>query len=175
MRIPGTDRRGRGAALPSLRRGRAIVLAGLAGLGALALLPGGGSEPLAAQSGVRGTGDGERALFPMCGGGRRVTCVVDGDTIWYRGAKIRIADIDTPEVSQPGCPREAALGRQATERMRDLLNAGAFSLEVPPSGRTRDRFGRELRVIKRGGRSLGNVLVREGLAERWGGPKRRWC
>lgn len=119
--------------------------------------------------------DGERALFPICGGGRRVTCVVDGDTIWYQGAKIRLADIDTPEISQPGCPREAALGRRATERLRELLNAGAFSLEVPPDGRTRDRYGRELRIVTRGGRSLGTVLVREGLATTWGGARRSWC
>ncbi len=31
----------------------------------------------------------------------RRTCVVDGDTIWLEGVKIRIADIDTPEISQP--------------------------------------------------------------------------
>lgn len=119
--------------------------------------------------------DGERALFPVCRSGKRVTCVVDGDTIWYRGAKIRLADIDTPEVTQPACAREAALGRQATERLRALLNAGAFTLEPPPGGRTRDRFGRELRLVKRDGQSLGEVLVREGLASRWGGPRRTWC
>lgn len=119
--------------------------------------------------------DGERAEFPVCRSGKRVTCVVDGDTIWYRGAKIRLADIDTPEVTQPACAREAALGRQATERLRALLNAGAFTLDPPPGGRTRDRFGRELRVVKRGGQSLGEVLVREGLATRWGGPRRTWC
>lgn len=119
--------------------------------------------------------DGERAVFPVCRSGKRVTCVVDGDTIWYRGAKIRLADIDTPEVGQPACAREAALGRQATERLRALLNAGAFTLDPPPGGRTRDRFGRELRVVKRGGQSLGEVLLREGLATRWGGPRRTWC
>ncbi|MEE4315850.1 MAG: thermonuclease family protein [Erythrobacter sp.] len=150
---------------------RIILPLVFAALAALLLVSWPAGEPVAAQS----ASDGERALFPVCGGGRRVTCVVDGDTIWYRGAKIRIADIDTPEVNRPACQREAALGRRATERLRELLNAGAFTLEPPPSGRTRDRFGRELRVIKRGGQSLGQVLVSEGLASRWGGQKRRWC
>jgi endonuclease YncB( thermonuclease family) len=155
--------------LPSrFARFMALALALLALLLALLLAPVPTAAPAAAQ-------DSERALFPVCRAGKRVTCVVDGDTIWYRGAKIRIADIDTPEVAQPACPREAALGRQATERLRALLNAGAFTLEPPPGGRTRDRFGRELRVVKRGGQSLGEVLVREGLAERWGGPRRTWC
>lgn len=122
-----------------------------------------------------GAAEGERALFPVCAGSVRVTCVVDGDTIWYQGTKIRIADIDTPEVSQPDCPRERELGRRATERMRELLNAGSFGLEVPADGRTQDRFGRELRIVTRGGESLGEVLVNEGLATRWGGPRRAWC
>lgn len=116
-----------------------------------------------------------RALFPVCAGPSRVTCVVDGDTIWLKGTKIRIADIDTPEVSRPGCPREAALGRRATERLRQLLNAGPFTLLPAPDGRMEDRYGRALRVVHRDGESLGRVLVREGLAAPWGGPRREWC
>ena len=33
------------------------------------------------------------ASFPICGGGSRSTCVVDGDTFWLEGTKYRIADI----------------------------------------------------------------------------------
>lgn len=66
--------------------------------------------------------DREQATFPICGSAKRITCVVDGDTIWYRGTKIRIADIDTPEVSDPGCAREAQMGGKATYRMQYLLN-----------------------------------------------------
>jgi len=130
-----------------------------------------GAEPLAAQAGA----EDHAALFPVCRGPVRITCVVDGDTIWYRGTKIRIADIDTPEVSQPGCPQEAVLGRRATERLRQLLNAGRFGLAVPRDGRSRDRYGRELRILTRNGQSIGAILVREGLVARWGGPKRSWC
>lgn len=150
-----------------------IGLPALAFLGVL-LAPVPGAEPLAAQ-GATGSGEAHRALFPVCSGPVRITCVVDGDTIWYRGTKIRIADIDTPEVTQPACPRERALGQQATERLRQLLNAGSFDLAPPPDGRTRDRYGRELRIVTRGGESIGAVLVREGLAARWGGPRRGWC
>lgn len=139
---------------------------------ALALAPGPG-EAQATREGGRAEAAG--ALFPLCRGSARVTCVVDGDTLWYRGTKIRIADIDTPEVSQPACPQERALGLRATERLRELLGAGAFRLEVPADGRTRDRYGRELRIVSRDGRSLGSVLVAEGLATRWGGPRRTWC
>jgi len=39
--------------------------------------------------------------FSICGNGQRITCVVDGDAFWFRGEKIRIADIDMPELSPP--------------------------------------------------------------------------
>ncbi|MEP3051815.1 MAG: thermonuclease family protein [Erythrobacter sp.] len=119
--------------------------------------------------------DTQQAYFPICSGARRVTCVVDGDTIWLRGTKIRIADIDTPEVSRPACPREAQLGARATQRLQALLNLGPFSLAPNPSGRTTDRYGRSLMVLMRGGASLGQHLVREGLAHRWNGARRGWC
>ena len=50
------------------------------------------------------------ATFTLCSSAPRVTCVVDGDTFWLEGEKVRIADINTPETSRPGCPREAQLG-----------------------------------------------------------------
>jgi micrococcal nuclease len=37
----------------------------------------------------------------ICGNGKRVTCVVDGDTFWWQGEKIRIKDLDAPEISEP--------------------------------------------------------------------------
>jgi micrococcal nuclease len=111
--------------------------------------------------------------FSRCSGPIRVTCVVDGDTIWLRGQKIRIADINTPEVGKPECPAESALGERATSRLVALLNAGGFS--IMPIDRDEDRFGRKLRIITRGGKSLGSILVAEGLAETWTGSRRSWC
>jgi len=122
-----------------------------------------------------GAGDRERANFGLCAGAVRSTCVVDGDTIWYRGAKIRIADLDTPEVSKPGCANEAMQGRKATLRLQALLNAGPFTLEPEPLGPSVDKYGRSLMLVTRGGNSLGAVLVDEGLAEQWGGPRKAWC
>ena len=117
--------------------------------------------------------DPEVAQFQRCSGPGRVTCVVDGDTIWYRGARIRLADINAPEVSQPACASEAVLGERATRRLTELLNAGPFSLER--EGRDVDRYGRMLRVITRRGASLGSTLEGEGLAEHWQGRRGDWC
>lgn len=118
--------------------------------------------------------DAITARFAPCSGGHRQTCVVDGDTLWLDGSKIRLADINTPEVSQPGCASERALGQAATQRLIVLLNAGPFTLERQ-AGRDADRYGRLLRVAMRDGESLGQVLVAEGLAEEWQGRRSDWC
>ena len=149
----------------------ALVALPLAAFSAVLLWPLGGGGPQAAAA----TGDREAARFAICSGPVRVSCVVDGDTIWYRGEKIRIADLDTPEVFSPGCANEEAMGRRATIRLQTLLNAGPFSLEPNPEGRAEDNYGRSLKLVTRGGESLGAVLVDEGLAEEWGGPRKRWC
>lgn len=100
--------------------------------------------------------------------------VIDGDTFDYRGMRIRIADIDTPEV-QGRCPHEIQLAARATRRMRALLAAGPIELHALSSGRDEDRYGRKLRIVTRGGRSLGDVLVAEGLARTWSGRRGPWC
>ncbi len=120
-----------------------------------------------------GPADREAASFGPCDGAAGGTCVVDGDTFWYRGEKIRIADINTPEVSTPQCAFEAELGAQATDRLTELLNQGAFTLEAVD--RDRDRYGRLLRIVTRDGDSLGATLVAEGMAEQWQGYRRNWC
>lgn len=113
------------------------------------------------------------AAFALCTSAPRQTCVVDGDTFWLRGEKIRIADINAPETHEAGCPAERALGERATRRLAQLLSAGAFELRV--EGRATDRYGRQLRVVRRAGRSLGAQLVSEGLAEPWRGRRSDWC
>lgn len=112
--------------------------------------------------------------FQRCAIGSHKACVVDGDTIWFEGEKIRIADIDTPEVSEPKCSSELALGNRATDRMLELINDGPFEFKTWP-GRDTDRYGRKLRVLIRDGRSLGDVMVSEGLARTWSGRREPWC
>ncbi|RIV89775.1 thermonuclease family protein [Aurantiacibacter xanthus] len=113
------------------------------------------------------------AQFARCSGRVRYTCVVDGDTLWVEGTKIRLADINTPEISKPGCAFESELGERATARLVTLLNSGPFVLER--DGPDEDRYGRKLRIAVRNGKSLGDTLVAEGLAEEWTGRRRNWC
>jgi micrococcal nuclease len=112
--------------------------------------------------------------FVLCARVRRPNCVVDGDTIRVGGIKIRLEDIDAPEVFSPKCPSELARGNRATARLLELINEGPFEL-VRTGTRDRDRYGRELRTLERDGRSLGAVLVAEGLARPWDGARHPWC
>lgn len=117
--------------------------------------------------------DPHQAEFTICNGPVRANCVVDGDTFWFEGTKIRIADIDAPEITTPACAGEAQAGELAKARLLDLLNAGAFKLIA--GWRDQDRYDRKLRIVARDHASLGEVLVREGLARSWGGPDFDWC
>ncbi len=111
--------------------------------------------------------------FTLCTGPLRANCVVDGDTFWFRGEKIRIADIDAPEVSEPECPAERRAGELSRDRLLEMLNEGHFRLTA--GWRDKDRYGRKLRVVSRSGRSLGDRLFEADLARRWNGPDFGWC
>jgi len=102
-----------------------------------------------------------------------MNCVVDGDTFWFEGEKIRIADIDTPELSPPRCEAERIKGEAAKARLLALLNAANFALVA--GWRDEDKYGRKLRTVLRSGHSLGDILVNEGLARRWDGARHGWC
>lgn len=121
--------------------------------------------------------DSETAQFDICEGRVRINCVVDGDTLWYHGEKIRIADINAPETHEADCDQELALGNRATNRLLVLLNQGPFTLAPnnDGTGRSEDQYGRALRVVTRGGASVGEELVSEGLAEGWKGYRGNWC
>ena len=124
-------------------------------------------------AGAAGVSEGDTPSFAVCGMVRR-TCVIDGDTFWLRGEKIRIADIDTPEISEPKCDWEYDRGIEARDRLVALLNEGPFDLS-PIGARDTDQYGRKLRVVTRTGYSLGDKLVGEGLARTWTGRREPWC
>ena len=114
----------------------------------------------------------------ICSGGnraaRKVTCVVDGDTIWQNGVKMRLLDIDTPETFEAQCSREKLLGEKAKLRLQALMARGYRIADSGSKDRTSDR--RDLvRVILADGRDAGKVLLREGLAQPWPNKGNRWC
>lgn len=118
--------------------------------------------------------------FTRCGRGRGFACVVDGDTFRLGERRVRIIGIDAPETSGASCPEEARLGDQATIKLQTLLNAGAFEMVAPLYGQ-KDRYGRDLRVIRRTQpdgttQSIADEMRESGLAHRYmGGFKPGWC
>ncbi|HVG52547.1 MAG TPA: thermonuclease family protein [Xanthobacteraceae bacterium] len=143
----------------------AVVMAVVAGLYAWSKLH---------PASVTVTGIGNNVTFRLCGRGVQRNCVIDGDTIRYDGQIIRLADIDAPETAEPKCASEAALGRQATQRLLTLMNSGPFTI-VREGPRDQDQYGRSLRTIQRNGRSIADTMIAEGLVRRWDGSKHSWC
>ena len=116
---------------------------------------------------------GTATAIEMCDSGPRVTCIVDGDTFWLNGEKIRAVGYDTPEPTTNICggERERQLAKQASERLRELFNSAEISLTREGV----DRHGRTLAVVRADGSDVGEILIREGLARSWPDGCEFWC
>ena len=117
--------------------------------------------------------DAVRAAFGYCTWGGGTNCVVDGDTFYVNGDKVRIAGIDAPETHDYRCPSELALGNQATEKLHAMLNSGA--LTMTSIDRDRDVYGRLLRNVAVNGEDVGAAMVSAGVAREYGRGRRPWC
>ncbi|MGY5806207.1 thermonuclease family protein [Rhizobium sp. LEGMi198b] len=111
--------------------------------------------------------------FGLCGGETGINCVVDGNTFWQNGIKIRLADIDVPDIEPSHCAGERQKATAAKLRLQALLNRDTFVLSA--SGRGDDQQGSKFRIAMRAGRSIGDQMVAEGLARRWTGQTTSWC
>lgn len=103
---------------------------------------------------------------------RQARCVVDGDTFWLAGEKIRIENIDAPETHRSGCDAERELGKIARLALQRHLTRG-LALKITRSGK--DRYGRTLARVSVNGRDAGEALVAAGLAVPWEGRMHEWC
>lgn len=80
----------------------------------------------------------------------RVLNTIDGDTIdiSYNGKseRVRMIGLDTPETKGPRKPVQC-FGREASQRMRDLVGGKNVRIEQDPSQGERDKYGRLLLYI----------------------------
>lgn len=111
------------------------------------------------------------AGFPICKGGHRVTCVVDGDTFWLAGEKIRIEGYDSPEMGEPKCARPAAGAVEARSALARLLNSGEVSLDR--SGH--DKYGRTLARVSVDGVDITRLMIGAGHGRRYTPGQKPWC
>ena len=93
--------------------------------------------------------------------------------MWIGGQKVRIADIDAPETHEYRCLEEKSLGDRATQRLIQLVNSGAVTMQS--TDRDEDVYGRKLRIVMVNGTTVADTLVGEGLARYYEGGRRPWC
>jgi len=98
--------------------------------------------------------------------------VHDGDTIRCGAERIRIANIDAPELpDSPKCQGRrrsyAWCDFELGYRSRDALRAFLASGPVAISRQGVDRYGRTLAVVTVNGRDAGDYLVRLRFARPW--------
>ena len=156
------------------RRWRGRVVSGLAA--ALLAIVGAAFDPaiIAPFGPLAAAPETVSANFTRCGRGRGFACVIDGDTIKMGSRRVRIVGIDAPELAHPSCAAERALAERSAARLLVLVNQGPFDMTAHRFNRS-DRYGRDLLVLARDGRSIGQQLIDEGLAHRYVGMKQSWC
>ena len=87
----------------------------------------------------------------------------------YVGARFGFAVTPSTMIYVKGGYTNAKFDR----RVLQLVNAGPFTLQS--INRDEDRYGRKLRILTRGGKSLGDIWVEEGLTRCYKGGRRSWC
>lgn len=107
----------------------------------------------------------------------QIVRVIDGDTVETAdGERVRVLNIDAAEMPpRSHCVLEEHMALAAKARVAALV-AGAHEVTLARAGdRDRDRYGRQLRLIRLDGEDLGGRLMREGLAQPWRGHHANWC
>lgn len=108
------------------------------------------------------------------GGDCAFVSVHDGDTIRCDGEKIRIANIDAPELEgSPRCEQlrwgknpswcDYRLGIASRDALEEFVAAGPISVDRVGT----DRYGRTLARLKVNGEDAGSYLIDHGLARQW--------
>ncbi len=89
-----------------------------------------------------------------------VASIYDGDTLTLNnGVKVRLLQIDTPELSSGEC-----YGQEAKQALIKLVGKSKVTLEGDTASADRDRYGRYLRYIFVDKKNLNLELVKIGAA-----------
>lgn len=98
--------------------------------------------------------------------------VVDGDTVKVGRKRLRLAEIDAPEIEHARCRTERRAGERSKIRVVQLLEGQTATVRF--SGRS-DRYDRPLvdLVVPEG--DVGTILLDEGLALPYRGGRAAWA
>ena len=102
----------------------------------------------------------------------------DGDTCYVtidnRKEKIRLLELDTPEISKPKCEKEYLRGIEARDFINQLIeDANSIIIETDYS---QDYFGRTLAYLIVDGVDVSSLMIEKGLGVKYQkGVKKDWC
>jgi len=102
--------------------------------------------------------------------------VIDGDTIRWKGQKIRLLGFDTPEI-YPGhykCEKERLAGLKARDALVGLLapkNKPTIAFNA-----SNDLYGRRVARLYSNGKDVSAIMISTGLGVAYrGGQRTGWC
>lgn len=102
----------------------------------------------------------------------------DGDTCYVtvdgKNTKIRLLELDTPEISKPKCDQELQLGLKAREYINSLI-MNASSIEFKTDYK-KDYFGRILSYLIIDGEDVSTKIINNNLGVVYNkNNKQDWC
>jgi len=102
---------------------------------------------------------------------------IDGDTLRLEsgGQKVRISNLDAPEIGGARCDAERKRGLEAKHALQDLLDRAQRIDVTVDRARPTDRYGRWLARVSIDGEDIGEALIARDLARPWRGKGSDWC
>ena len=108
--------------------------------------------------------------FGQCYNAGGPDCVLDGDTIYLAGEKVKIAGMETARIQGARCDDERSRGIDAALQLASLLNKGNVTL----GGTERDGDGQLRRTVEVDGQDVSSAMIGSGAAGQ-PGSDRNWC
>jgi len=93
----------------------------------------------------------------------RVTAIIDGDTLVWKGRRVRLHGMDAPEMDQTcrdASRRTYRCGWRARQHLKEIISGRPISCERV----TIDRYGRDVAVCLVDGIDIGERMVHDGWA-----------
>ncbi|KAB2663304.1 thermonuclease family protein [Brucella tritici] len=114
--------------------------------------------------------------WPICGRGKRITCIVDGDTFWMDRVKYRLQGVNAPEAGDGArCAKERNMADAATVRLQELMQRPGLTFQR----RGNDRYGRVLVTVRTAdGEDVAALMVKSGHGRTYYGgyhDPMEWC
>jgi len=139
-----------------------------------------GRNPMTAKSYLSTTFAIAIAFWPLGVAAKYEIAVIDGDTVIANGMKIRLLEIDAPEIFHPTCNAERNLGNRAKIKLQGLLHQRQNIQFI--FAKAKDRYNRFLAHMIIDGKDVGAILLKEGFAlpwypgsAAWKQRKKTWC